>query len=111
MEKLADVWHVPLSEARSRLADKLASVELFPYHSRSFGNHGLLKKLPSTQLAKNFIYEKVKEGKAIVIVTRQVEEWGLHKQPGVVLYTPQQARGAHLTHKSPGGSAILDRKS
>jgi hypothetical protein len=109
VEELAKFWNVPLAEARRKLAGQLASIELFPYHSKSFGNHNLLNKLQSTKLVRNFVYDQVKRGKAIVIVTRKAKEWKLPKLAGsrVIQYKPHEARAAHLTPKSPGGEAIL----
>lgn len=99
--------------AQRALAAELASIELVPYHSATFGDPGgWLAGLQSVQLARTYVQDvivpRVRRGEAIVIATRQVSLWGLPDIPGVVRYSPGQARGAHLTPTSPGGRAILE---
>ncbi|HEV3417891.1 MAG TPA: hypothetical protein VG056_13780 [Pirellulales bacterium] len=116
-KSLADKRHWSFSEARQHLARRLASIELFPYHSASFDSGRWIKgknALPSVELAMQFVkdlYERrVKNGKAIIIATRKVSAWQLPvKAKGVIRYTGGEARGAHLTPGSPGGIAILER--
>jgi hypothetical protein len=103
---------VSFAEARQRLARRLAIVELFPYHSETFrdADHWL-RDLPSVALARGFVREtvapRVLSGQAIAIVTRQAQLWELPHIEGVVVYSSQQARAAHLTLASPGGKAII----
>lgn len=109
---LADRWNVSFAEARQRLAQKLACIELLPYHSTSFADRGHWReRLPSVALAKSFVAShvlpRVRAGKAIVIVTRQARQWSVSPGRGVVLYSGGHARGAHLTPGSLGGRAIL----
>jgi hypothetical protein len=96
-----------LAEARWLLANELASIELFPYHSKKFGSDNLLNKLKSTEMAVKFVndyvYQKAKHRKAIVIVARRPKIWSrrLKKVPGrVMLYKRKHARGAYLTNES-----------
>jgi hypothetical protein len=112
IEALAKHQGGSLAGARNQLSRDLASIELLPYHSGSFRDHGgWLNGLPSVQLARDFVrtwvLPKVKTGRAIVVVTRKVSLWGISSQKGVVVYKPQEARSAHLTPNSPGGRAIL----
>jgi len=112
IQVLAEQWSVSFSEARTRLAAELASIELFPYHSASFHDaDGWLRRLPSVQLARSFVQtvvlERVRRHDAIVIVTRQANLWGLPAEEGITTYTAQQARAAHMTPDSPGGVAII----
>ena len=96
----------------------LAIIELSPYWSRSFiaGAH----KLPSAGLAVQFVEEtvvpRVRDGKAILIVTRRVKDWnrnqGLPRDlvdaGHIVLYEGSgEARAASLRPRSRGGKAIL----
>lgn len=102
--------------ARKRLAHKIASIELIPYHSGSFDHRGrLVDRLPSARLAKAFVHDavipRVRRKEAIVIATRQAAVWDLPRLTGVVRYSPQQARAAHLSPNSPGGRAILGHLS
>jgi len=112
IEELAKATGVSLAESRAQLAKDIASIELLPYHSMAFRDaDGWLKNLPSVRLARefvqSFVLDRVKAGKAIVVVTRKVSVWDLGKQKGIVAYTPMQSRAAHLTPASPGGRAIL----
>ena len=113
IERLASSWRVPFAEARSRLAARLASIELIPYHSPGFRDAGgWIGRLHSVSLAKayvkNVVLPRVRRGKAIAIVSRVARAWRLPAEPGVIIYTGQQARAAHLTPDSPGGRAILE---
>ena len=51
---------------------------------------------------------RVRDGRAIVIVTRQAKVWDLKKGKGVVVYPPGKARGASLGLASDGGKAIFE---
>src|SRR5258708_18252783 len=53
--RLAHAWEVSYSQARYRLAQTLASIELLPYHSAIFSDPDhLLTNLPSVRLARDF---------------------------------------------------------
>lgn len=101
-------------EALELLAKNVACIELFPYHSVSFRDHGLLDKLPSVKCAKAFVQSlndlDVSNGSRTLIVTRQVAQWGLQKtasNKNLHLYSKGQARGASLSTATAGGKAIL----
>ncbi len=100
---LARDWGVNFAEARRRLARALAVVEVFPYHSADQdAAKPWLAKLPSFELARRFVHEKVlprvRDGEPIVIVHRQVKSWGLPTDlPGVFTNPP---RGASLNPNS-----------
>jgi hypothetical protein len=97
--------------ALQNLACRLAVVELVPYRSQAFGAHSLIKNLPSVKAAKDFVAEAVlpaaRAGKAMVIVTRQAESWGIPVGSGVTIYGRGEARGASLSPRTKGGEAIL----
>jgi hypothetical protein len=100
--------------ALSAVSTKIASIELVPYHSFSFGAHSLIKHLRSVELVKQFVKGhlavKAQDGAATLIVTRQVETWGLqHDNKNIFCYSPGQSRTASLTANSDGGKAILRR--
>jgi hypothetical protein len=112
--QLAKEWAVPFAEARARLGQKIASIELLPYHSASFRDSGgWLRELHSVALARAFVHEvvvpRVERGEAVAIVTRQAAVWNLPDHPGVIRYSGYEARAAHLSPGSPGGKAILDQ--
>ncbi|MGA2898257.1 MAG: hypothetical protein ABSE27_11780 [Acidobacteriaceae bacterium] len=101
-------------EALRDLSRKLASVELVPYHSRTFGAQKLITKLPSVKMVKKFVHERLvpdaKAGKLTLIVMKKGSFWGLPMgQKGIVVYPPRQAQASSLGPESPGGRAILER--
>lgn len=111
IEALASGWSVTFGAARARLNGAMAAIELLPYHSSSFGGGRWLQRLPSVALAQAFVREvvipRVERRDAIAIVTRQVDAWNLPDCTGVVRYSAQEARAAHLSPDSPGGQAIV----
>jgi hypothetical protein len=100
-------------EALRDLSQKLACVELFPYHSASFGDDNLIGKLESIKTAstfvKNSILNEADGTRRLWIVTRKVKQWGIDRRDTVILYTAGQTRGASLGVDSQGGKAILQR--
>lgn len=112
IQRLADEWTVTFAQARHRLSQQLASIELVPYHSPSVRDAGgWIRQLHSVRLARAFVHDtvvpRVRNGEAILIVTRQANAWDLPRHRGIVRYSGQQARAAHLSPESPGGRAIL----
>ncbi|MGE5504203.1 MAG: hypothetical protein ACM31L_07240 [Actinomycetota bacterium] len=99
--------------ALSELASRIAAVELVPYHSRFYG--GLpVDRLPSSlaaiEFARNVLAPRAANNEILVIVTRQIRQWGLPPSDGVVTYEGLE-RSASLGIMSPGGKAILRRLS
>lgn len=104
------------ADSRKRLSQKIANIELVPYHSTSFRDPvGWTEKLESAKLAREFVNEyvlpKVKRGGATLIVTRKVREWNLPEHENIVAYSNGEARSAHLSPSSRGGKAIIERLS
>ena len=98
--------------ALSALSKTIASVELVPYHSFSFGAHSLINQLPSVSLMLRFVQEHLKprslNGSVKLIATRQVKSWGLEDDDkNIFCYGAGQSRTASLTSRSKGGMAIL----
>lgn len=113
IEELAKAYNTTFADARARLGRRLASIELVPYHSEGFDNAGgIARKLPSAKLAARYVEEtvlpKVRAGKAILIVGRKARVWGITEEPGVIVYTAGEARGAHLGPRTRGGKAIIE---
>src|SRR5689334_14220971 len=93
-------------------SQRVASIELIPYHSKKFGYWRMLGKMPSAVMAQetaSSIVQDVRVRKGCVVVTRQISAWKLPMTDSVVCYGPAEARAAHLTPGSRGGSVILDR--
>ncbi len=111
---VAEINKTSFAEATKLMAAKVASIELFPYHSASFHERDKwLSELPSVNMARKFVNEtvldKVRNKKAILIITRQVKTWGIAEGAGIVTYTTGEARGASLSPASDGGKAIIKR--
>jgi hypothetical protein len=96
------------------LSHRIAMIEMFPYHSVSFGAAKLAKKLPSSIAAVEYVRKvlepEAKTGEKTLIVLRQEKEWGL-KDDGknIIVYKGTESRSAHLSPNSRGGRAILQR--
>lgn len=92
------------------LSQRLACLELVPYHSKSFGGGSLINKLPSAKVmqtyVKDFLLEKAQRGDITIIVTRSAKNWNLPESRNVIIYSKGEARSAHLTVNSSGGKAI-----
>ena len=119
IRELARERGVSTEEARSELGNKLAVIQLVPYHSASF-NEVWLSRLPSVHLAGDFVQQtaikRVRAKQAIVIAMRGVRHWNkyledLTEEQGVIRYDPKRfARSTSLNphaEKSSGGRAIL----
>jgi len=103
-------------EAMLHLSQRLACIELIPYQSSSFGDHKLIKDLPSARLAREFVSRHLlgspDQSSKTVIVTRQVKGWSLHgykNTSDLIIYEGSETRGASLGPNSRGGRAILSR--
>jgi hypothetical protein len=88
-------------EATQVLSQKIAVLELLPYHSTNFKQHNLLSKLESVKQMQKFVKEyllpKVKKGEACIICTRGAKEWGLSDQKNLLVYNASEARGAYIS--------------
>ncbi len=101
-------------DALKVVSKRIACVELVPYHSAHFGGGALAKRLPSAQIAQqwveNALVPRARRGEVLIVATRKIKEWGIKKLSGrIVCYEGWQTRGAHLTPNSLGGRAILNR--
>jgi hypothetical protein len=97
-------------EALRDMSNRLALVELIPYHSSSFTAHGLIRDLPSACAARRFAQDAASQGDKTIIVTRQAASWNLSvENDHLVVYEGGLTRGASLGPSSPGGKAILAR--
>jgi hypothetical protein len=96
-------------EASKRLSQRMATIELFPYHSQSFDPTLINRHLPSSQAALSFVTQvagRAKKGKALIIVTRGAATWGLPLGENIVTFSGGHARGAHLTSNTRAGQAM-----
>lgn len=102
------------NEALQRLSQKIACIEIVPYHSLKFKNSSFLHELPSVKAAKNFVLKnllpRAERGEITLIVTRQSKAWGLKKlKEKIIVYEGGQTRGASLGSCTEGGKAILQK--
>ncbi|MEW6248322.1 MAG: hypothetical protein AB1555_16660 [Nitrospirota bacterium] len=122
-----DYWHTKLQNviaafaeststsygrARSFFQSHIAALELVPDHSVNFTVPArLFNSLRSVQLARAFVHDELlpraKSRDRLLVVTRAVKHWRLRVSRNIVAYGPTEARSAHLSVKSRGGSAIL----
>ena len=104
-------------QATWNLSNRLACLNLLPYHSRLGPDLGRFLNLPSVQAMLNFVgsaklLERARTGQALIIVVRSKKYWEKApdltvKNKHLVIYDPKrQARGASFGLKSPGGKAI-----
>lgn len=110
IEALAKQSGTTYQQAMSQLSQRLACLELIPYHSKSFRAGALLNNLPSAQAMLAFVHEillpKAEDDKAIIIATRSVKNWRLPKHKNIIIYEGGETRSAHLTLTSRGGKAF-----
>lgn len=105
--------NISYAEARCYLSKVLASVELVPYHSFTYGlSKSRRQQLRSANLACDYVNDvlvpRSKAGDVLVVVTRQGGTWGLVESKHVVIYSGAKTRASHLTPTSDGGKRILE---
>jgi hypothetical protein len=113
VRELAARASVSYEEALKRAATKICVIELVPYHSISFGlSDRVVRGMRSPVLARQFVHDEVlpraRRGDAAIIVTRQIQQWGLGVESGAIVYEGSETRAAHLGVGSRGGDKILE---
>lgn len=105
------------TEAFKRIAQRVATLELVPYHSRSLGIRKFERSLASYSAARDAIGRLLRvqaNGSPTVIVTRGAGHWidapsrPAAEQKGWIIYSAGQARGASLGPATAGGAALLE---
>jgi hypothetical protein len=98
------------------LSSRVACIELFPYHSATFGGGKLVGKLPSSKEAQAYLHRELlpraRRNEVSVIVTRHLRAWSIDDEPdrqNIVRFTGAEARGAALGVRTRGGQEILRR--
>ena len=111
IERYAMTMGISIEDARRIIAQRVAILQLFPYHSKEFKASNIVWSLPSCQAARR-LAQHITQDK-LVIITRAIRYWGYSEQvtDNLVVYPPSQARSASLSPHSPGGAAILRRLS
>lgn len=106
--------HLPQLANNQEQSDRLATIDLFPYHSNQFRHHSLLGDLPSVQVARDYVrcelVPRAKNGEITIVVTRQRKNWGftLREDNGenIVVYRGGEVLGAWMGPNTRGGLAI-----
>lgn len=110
-------WHKNLQKTGDyhELSKRVAVLQMIPYHSAAFNADVLARELPSAQQARSYVHEvivpKAKSGKALLIVARQVRNWGFSaadETNNIIVYTGGENLGAKVSSGSRGGKAIMD---
>ncbi len=89
-------------EALSIVSKNVATLELVPYHSASYGlSSKVFNKMESPKLMLDFVHTDIipraKDGDALIICARKVKEWKLERSiNNVIAFKGGQARGASL---------------
>jgi hypothetical protein len=92
-------------------SQRIASIELVPYHSRKFRAGELAERLKSAQAARgwvnDFLVPRAKEGKIVIVATYK---WSLKNHRNCVVCVKKgAARGFPLTPKTKAGRLIREQ--
>jgi hypothetical protein len=103
-------WGCEFSEAARRISQRIAVLELFPYHSKHFALGSIAGVLPSCQAAVKLAQAIGDDPAKTIIIARKRTLWGVeHDGDRRIVFSAGQERGAHLSADSDGGRAILRR--
>jgi len=86
-------------ESSKILSKQICSIELFPYHSKSFKGDKNSLNIKSTQLIREFVEERSQDERSLIFVMRQAKTWNLPERKNIIKFTPGEARGAHISKK------------
>ena len=89
------------------MGKKIAALELFPYHSASFKQSKKLLEIESVKLIKDFAKSLSEDKSKLLIVTRQIYEWGIDKTDNVVVFEPKYAQSCSLNNEK--GERIFEQ--
>lgn len=88
-----------------KLRDKVAYLNIGPYHSQSFKDYPMLAALPSCRVsldwAQGVLFPQAERGERVVICMRSARYWGLGKQRryGEGLFAPAVTISGHMAEK------------
>ena len=98
------------SAALHLLSQRLAAIEIFPYHSRTFKAVSLREDLPSVHAARRFVQSLVpraRQEEVAIIVSRGIKAVGIDDHE-LANHDPKLVRGASLGVDTLGGKAIIN---
>ena len=93
--------------AWEQVRNKIAVWTIGAYHSRTFGDPGLLAALPSSRVsldwAQSILFPQAEAGERAVICLRAAKFWGLTpgRKYGRALYAPTVTRSGHMLRADP----------
>lgn len=110
---LASAWHLPYLDALKAVAEHIAVLQLFPYHSARFRIlDRTLRQLRSVRLMQAYVHDvlvpRACRAEVLIVVTRKTRYWRLPADKNILMYQAHEARGAHLSPSSRGGARILE---
>lgn len=104
-------------EARTRLygswkhlRDRLAILNISPYHSVSFTHEHVLAALPSCRVtldwAQAVLFPAAERGERVVVCMRSARFWGFgrERRHGASLFAPAVTRGGHMLTEGENGA-------
>lgn len=112
VQAVADVQHKgDYLPALKAVSQRIASIELVPYHSRKFRAGQLAERLKSARAARawvnDYLVPLARKGKIVIVATYK---WHLkNHRNSVVCVKKGAARGFPLTPKTKAGKLILER--
>ncbi len=114
LQEMSLIRKYDYSRALFELSNRLAVLELIPYHSKSYNlkrkyENELGSKREMLKYVNNILVQKAKLDNAVIIITRKVDQWNLPNHTNIIKYGNTEARSAHLTVDSKGGAAIIRR--
>ncbi|MBR4321204.1 hypothetical protein [Treponema sp.] len=99
--------HNNLFEVLQNLSNRIATLELIPYHSQKYNLPKKIEEsLCSKKLIKKFVHDtlvpKAKKGETLIIVARKAKEWGFGKSDNknIIIYGKEEAQSFSLSKKS-----------
>lgn len=113
IEKIKTTENISWLEAQKKLSNKIAVLELIPYHSMNFGlRDKIIDKLASTRDIKRFVKEKIvpkaRNNKCVIIVTRSSKRWDIKEEKNIIVYNNAEARGGSLGKNTRGYKEIIN---
>ena len=103
------------SGSYKELAKRLAVLEVFPYHSEADSARSLVEKLPSSQVAREFVHNylvpKAQRGDILLVVPRAKTQWGVREEDisgNIVVHGQGLNASGLLTPGTPGGQSIIN---
>lgn len=100
-------------EAQKLLSGLVATLELVPYHSQSFGlTDSILGDLKSVyvmkQYVKTFLVPKAEKREILIIITRKIRYWDLNESDNVILYKSNETQSASLGRNSRAFKPMME---